>query len=64
MEIMNNEHFDALRHTGDAWEAYRDAAKSDRGDGTDASGRRCEALWAEFQRCVAKLTALRENRRG
>jgi hypothetical protein len=61
---MEDEYFDALRRTGDAWEAYSDAAKRDRGEGTSAESKRCEALWAEFQRWVAKLTAMRESRRG
>jgi hypothetical protein len=58
---MDNEYFDALRRTGDAWDAYRDAAETDRGNGTNAESKRCEALWAEFQRCVIKLTTLREK---
>ncbi len=60
---MDDEYFDALRRTGDAWEGYSDAAKRDRGDGTNAESKRCEALWAEFQRWVVKLTAMRESRR-
>jgi hypothetical protein len=53
---MDDEYFDALRRTGDAWDAYRDAAAS------DAASKRCGTLWAEWQRCVAKLTSIRENR--
>jgi hypothetical protein len=61
---MNNDHFDALRQTGDAWDAYRDAEESDRGNGRDAEGLRCEARWADFQRCVARLANLRAGRRA
>jgi hypothetical protein len=61
---MDNDYFDALRRTGDTWEAYRDAAKSDRGDGTNAESKRCEALWVEFHRSVIKLTTMHERLRG
>lgn len=60
---MDDEYFDTLRRTGDAWEAYLDAAKSGRGSGTNAESKRCEDLWAEFQRSIIKLTAMRESRR-
>jgi uncharacterized protein YecT (DUF1311 family) len=53
---MDDDYFDALRRTGDAWEAYRDAANS------DAQSKRCGALWAEWQRCVVKLTSIRDSR--
>jgi hypothetical protein len=54
---MDDDYFDALRQTGDAWEAYRDAASS------DAESKRSGVLWAEWQRWIVKLTNLRENRR-
>ncbi len=57
---MDDEYFDALRRTGDAWEAYLDA---ERVYGNKAETKRCEALWAEFQQSVLKLTTMRENRR-
>jgi hypothetical protein len=57
---MDDEYFDALRRTGDAWEAYLDA---ERAYGAKAETTRCEAFWAEFQQWVLKLTTLRENRR-
>jgi hypothetical protein len=58
---MNDEYFDALRRTGDAWDAYRDAATSDRGDGANAESKRCEALWAAFQQSIIRLTAMRKS---
>lgn len=60
---MDDEYFEALRRTGDAWEAYCDAAQHERGDGRDVEGVRSEALWARFQQCVIKLATMRENRR-
>ena len=57
---MDDEYFDALRRTGDAWEAYLDA---ERVYGNKHETKRCEALWAEFQQWVLKLTTMRENRR-
>jgi hypothetical protein len=63
MYAMDDEYFDTLRRTGDAWEAYWDAANGARGDGI-GERRRTEALWAEFQRCVVKLTTMHDARRG
>jgi hypothetical protein len=57
---MDDEFFDALRHTGDAWEAYLDAERS---DGAKGETKRCDALWAELQRRILKLTAVREKRK-
>jgi|CZKU01.1.fsa_nt_gi hypothetical protein len=57
---MDDEFFDALRRTGDAWEAYLDA---ERGDGAKTETKRCDALWAEFQKWVLKLSTIRENRK-
>ncbi len=59
---MNDEYFGALRRTGEAWDAYSDAAKDERRDGTSAEKARCESLWVDFQACVVRLTNLREAR--
>ena len=57
---MDDEFFDALRRTGDAWEAYLDA---ERREGTKGETKRGDALWAEFQKWVLKLSTIRENRK-
>jgi hypothetical protein len=57
---MDDEFFDALRRTGDAWEAYLDA---ERREGAKAETKRCDAVWAEFQKCVLKLSTIRESRK-
>jgi hypothetical protein len=59
---MDDEYFDTLRRTGDAWEAYWDAAQGTRG-GDLNERRRTEALWSEFQQWVGKLTTLHDARR-
>jgi len=53
---MNDPYFETLRRTGDAWDAYCDAAKDERRDGTSAERARCEALWPDFQAWVLKRT--------
>jgi hypothetical protein len=57
---MDDEFFDALRRTGDAWEAYLDA---ERREGAKGETKRGDALWAEFQKWVLKLSTIRENRK-
>jgi hypothetical protein len=57
---MDDELFDALRRTGDAWEAYLDA---ERGERAKTETKRCDALWTDFQKWVLKLSTIRENRK-
>ena len=59
---MDNEYFETLRATGEAWEAYWDAARSDSDVGPKAESERCTALWSDFQEWVVKLTTMRELR--
>jgi hypothetical protein len=61
---MENEYVEILRRTGEAWEAYWDAARSEFGEGTKAESARCAALWTEFHQCVIRLTTMREKRRN
>ena len=59
---MDDEYFEALRRTGKAWDAYSDAAREGRSDGTGAESVRCQALWVEFRASVLKLTSLHDRR--
>jgi hypothetical protein len=60
---MTDEYFDALRRTGEAWDAYRDAASMDHDDANGAEGAGCASLWSQFQERFIRLRTLREGRR-